>query len=327
MIIGVPTIVGGKDKYKVIVTAHTGATVTVSKDGTTYTTPEESGTWTFEVPEVGTYTASATYNNSTTTKTVVVDDTEVELYYVSYTLSENSPAIIQKVAQEGIGDTYWDIGDVTEEIAFQSVWVYASGLANGHGLDMTGLTCRAFIIGFNHNSSIEGTGIHFQIGKTANGTDICYNATNGSFCMNSSSTNVGSWDESLMRNQICPSFYNALPAQWQAVIAPCTKVTGAGNTDDYNSYTTEDYIWLLSRYEVAGTGNSVSGKQAQYQYYSNGNSKVKYKHDDTTTANTWWLRSPFSSSSNQFDDINAYGNVSYGQSSNNYGFAPCFMVA
>jgi hypothetical protein len=35
-----------------------------------------------------------------------------------------------------------------------------------------------------------------------------------------------------------------------------------------------------------------ASKTAQYAYYANGNSKIKYKHDDTGSASYWWLRSP-----------------------------------
>ena len=56
----------------------------------------------------------------------------------------------------GKGDNYWDVGDTRNIVINGNVGesVYKN------------ITIAAFIIGFNHNSIIEGNNkIHFQIGK------------------------------------------------------------------------------------------------------------------------------------------------------------------
>ena len=58
---------------QIIATAPTGSTVTCTKGGTTLTATESSGTWTFNVPDYGAWTVTATKSGQTATKSVVVD--------------------------------------------------------------------------------------------------------------------------------------------------------------------------------------------------------------------------------------------------------------
>jgi len=48
---------------------------------------------------------------------------------------------------------------------------------------------------------------------------------------------------------------------------------------------TSQKIWLLAEYEVFGeneyTNQYEQDSQAQYDYYKNGNSRVRYAHNDT----------------------------------------------
>ena len=102
-----------------------------------------------------------------------------------------------------------------------------------------------------------------------------------------------------------------------------------GSTASYVTATT-DYFFLLSEFEVFGSisyGNTnEKNKQAQYAYYSAGNSKIKYKHNGTSTAATWWLRSPNASNSNNFVYVNTGGTVTSNGAYYSLGFAPGFCV-
>ena len=55
-------------KPLLIITAPTGSTVTVIKDGTTLTAEESSGTWTFGIPSFGTWTCTATLSGATSAR-------------------------------------------------------------------------------------------------------------------------------------------------------------------------------------------------------------------------------------------------------------------
>ena len=66
---------------RIVVTAPTGSTVTCVKDGVTLTATEVSGTWTFDVPDYGTWTVNAAKGDNSASDTVGV--TEVKQYNVS----------------------------------------------------------------------------------------------------------------------------------------------------------------------------------------------------------------------------------------------------
>lgn len=243
-------------------------------------------------------------------------------------LANNTPDIIAAAAKSGQAANYWSVGD--------KVGIAVNGSFGGLSYNNT---VYAFILGFNHNSSVEGgNSIHFQFGKTAAGVDIAfvnsYGSTGTGFCMNTSNTNSGGWNNSYMRKTICPAFLAALPKAWQNIIAACTKYSdntgGGSNTASYVT-ATSDKIWLLSEMEVQGTRSYANSAEANYQkqydYYRNGNSKVKYQHTATTSACSWWLRSVRASSANSFCLVGTGGSANSNYAYLSDGFAPGFKVA
>lgn len=331
----------------ITVNVDSGASVTLKKGGTTIATKTSNGTAVFTVTETGAYTVTATKNGQTTSGSVnVVSGTtsySLTLSFVSSTLNNNEWSVIKSVSDAGQGANYWSIGDRKA--------VTLNGTVGK--LSLSNVTTYAFIIGFNHNASVEGSNrIHFQLAKTAlsGGTDVClcdssYNSTvstTGYFSMNSSRTNSGGWASSQMRTNICGTSLSSysgtiiavIPAALRAVLKSVTKYTdntanGGGSTASYVTATT-DYFFLLSEFEVFGSisyGNTnEKNKQAQYAYYSAGNSKIKYKHDGTSTAATWWLRSPFASNSYIFVYVDTGGTVNITNAYYSLGFAPGFCV-
>ena len=331
----------------ITVNVDSGASVTLKKGGTTIATKTSNGTAVFTVTETGAYTVTATKNGQTTSGSVnVVSGTasySLTLSFVSSTLNNNEWSVIKSVSDAGQGANYWSIGDRKA--------VTLNGTVGK--LSLSNVTTYAFIIGFNHNASVEGANrIHFQLAKTAlsGGTDVClcdssYNSTvstTGYFSMNSSRTNSGGWASSQMRTNICGTSLSSysgtiiavIPAALRAVLKSVTKYTdntanGGGSTASYVTATT-DYFFLLSEFEVFGSityGNTnEKNKQAQYAYYSAGNSKIKYKHDGTSTAAYWWLRSPLASHSYSFVYVYAGGTVYYYNANYSLGFAPGFCV-
>ena len=331
----------------ITVNVDSGASVTLKKGGTTIATKTSNGTAVFTVTETGAYTVTATKNGQTTSGSVnVVSGTtsySLTLSFVSSTLNNNEWSVIKSVSDAGQGANYWSIGDRKA--------VTLNGTVGK--LSLSNVTTYAFIIGFNHNASVEGSNsIHFQLAKTAlsGGTDVClcdssYNSnvsTTGYFSMNSSRTNSGGWASSQMRTNICGTSLSSysgtiiavIPAALRAVLKSVTKYTdntanGGGSTASYVTATT-DYFFLLSEFEVFGSityGNTnEKNKQAQYAYYSAGNSKIKYKHDGTSTAAYWWLRSPYAGTSSIFVFVSTDGTVSGTGANISLGFAPGFCV-
>lgn len=257
----------------------------------------------------------------------------------STTLNDNEWDVIRAVSDAGQGENFWSVGDCKEIVLNGTVGK----------LTLSNFTTYAFIIGFNHNESIEGSNrIHFQLAKTAlsGGTDIALcdsyylknPAINGLFSMNSSSTNTGGWASSQMRTNICGTSLTSysgtiiavIPEALRAVLKSVTKYTNnTGNSAAASAVTaTTDYFFLLSEYEVFGSCTKANPTeadyQAQYAYYSAGNSTIKYKHSDIGTAVAWWLRSP--AGTNFFVNGRGAGTIGTTTASYSYGFAPGFCV-
>ena len=329
----------------ITVTVDSGASVALQKDGTTIQTKTSTGTVVFTVTETGTYTIVATKNGQTASGSVnVVSSTTsyaLTLLFVSSTLNNNEWSVIKSVSDAGQGANYWSIGDRKE--------VTLNGTV-GH-LTLSNYKTYAFIIGFNHNQELEGANrIHFQLAKTAlsGGKDVAlcdskYNSMvsmTGYFSMNSIRTNNGGWKSSKMRTKICGTSLSSysgtiiavIPEALRAVLKSVTKYTNnTGNNSDASAVTaTTDYFFLLSEYEVFGSttyaNSNEASKQAQYSYYSAGNSKIKYKHGQTSTAAAWWLRSPDASGSDIFVYVNIDGTVNNYYANLSLGFAPGFCV-
>ena len=205
------------------------------------------------------------------------------------------------------------------------------------GLTLSNYTAWVYIIGFNHNAEIEGNGIAFQGFKaTDKGTDVCltdsgYNSTKTSgtwFNMNNSNTNAGDWSSSHMRSAVMPLIKSAFPSDLQSVIKS-SKIFTADS--DISMRSTQDEVFLLAEYEVFGSITNASIQEQkhlkQYSYYSAGNSKVKYKHNATTTAAYWWERSPISGDSNGFCRVDTGGSASSGYTATySYSVSPAFKV-
>lgn len=125
----------------------------------------------------------------------------------------------------------------------------------------------------------------------------------------------------------------ALPADLRAVMKPMTIYTdNKGNSSNVaaNVTTSVDYLPLLSEFEIFGSRTYANeyeqNQQEQYQYYKNGNSKVKNKHNDTSTVARWWGRSPRYDNPSTFCSVGMNG-IAYNNSSrNSYGLAPIFRV-
>lgn len=329
---------------QLVVTVSAGATVTATNGSKTISgTSDSTGVCTLIVPEIGTWSVSATLDGKTSdTKSVSITDSyAVALtfsFVVSPTLNDNEWEVIKSVSDKGQGANYWSIGDRKE--------ITLNGTVGT--LMLSNYTTYVFIIGFNHNASAEGENrIHFQLAKTAlsGGTDVClcdssYGDMGGGFRMNTSSTSSGGWKSSNLRTKICGtnlSSYSGtiiavIPAALRAVLKSATKYTnniGKSTAADAITATT-DYFFLLSEYEVFGaitTANSnESSKQAQYAYYSAGNKKIKYRHNSVITAVFWWLRSPVKSYDGGFALVGTGGTIGEDYAGTSYGFAPGFCV-
>ena len=327
-------------ELQIIVTVTSGATVTATKGSLSVSGTSVNGTCTLVVPEEGEWTVSATLGGETSTSNIVnvTSSYDTTLAFLSTILNDNSWETIHGISDAGTGANYWSVGDRKA--------VTLNGTVGA--LTLSNFTTYAFIIGFNHNASLEGANrIHFQLAKTAlsGGTDVAlcdkyYINTSGGFRMNTSGSSSGGWASSNMRTAICGTSLSSysgtiiavIPAALRVVLKSVTKYTNNTGYSSAASAVTEttDYFFLLSEYEVFGSttyaNSNEASKQAQYSYYSAGNSKVKYNHGATSTAVNWWLRSPFADSSDGFVFVYTDGTDTNTSSSYSLGFAPGFCV-
>lgn len=338
-------------------------TVTRAGDGTITATSNNQGVATVSVSGNTVTVNNVNQSNGSAVITIKVaagtnhtapsDKTcNVTASFISKTLNDNEWSAISSVSSTGAN--YWAVGDRK-----------AVAINGTVGTKAINATYYVYILGFNHNSSREGNGITFGGFKTAlsGGTDIClvddnYNSysTGGQkwFNMNhSANTNSGGWKGCDLRYDVLGStntnngdatattatspvsgtLMAALPSALRAVMKPMNIYTdNTGGGSDTASYVTKsvDYLPLLAEYEIFGTrsyaNSAEQNYQQQYQYYKNGNSRVKYRHTATSSTAFWWERSPYSYGSTNFCNVYANGNASGSNARYSYGLAPAFRI-
>lgn len=340
------TIGGNHDGTISVVSNNTGI-ATVSRSGNTVTVNNVNQT-------TGNTTITVSCTAGTNYTAPSSQSVTVEAKFVSSVLNENDWSVIKSVADASQGANYWAVGDRKAVTVNGTVGTQA---ING--------TYYVYILGFDHNSSREGTGITFGTFKTAlsGGTDIClvdshYNdySTGGQkwFNMNhSSNTNSGGWKGCDLRYDVLGSTNSnnndagtttatspvsgtlmaALPSDLRAVMKPMNIYTdNTGGGSNTASYVTKsvDYLPLLAEYEIFGTrsyaNSAEQNYQAQYQYYKNGNSKVKYRHSSTSSTACWWERSPLYTNGYAFCTVYTGGGANSSGARISYGLAPAFRV-
>lgn len=340
------TIGGNHDGTISVVSNNTGI-ATVSRSGNTVTVNNVNQT-------TGNTTITVSCTAGTNYTAPSSQSVTVEAKFVSSVLNENDWSVIKSVADASQGANYWAVGDRKAVTVNGTVGTQA---ING--------TYYVYILGFDHNSSREGTGITFGTFKTAlsGGTDIClvdshYNdySTGGQkwFNMNhSSNTNSGGWKGCDLRYDVLGSTNSnnndagtttatspvsgtlmaALPSDLRAVMKPMTIYTdntgGGSNTASYVTASV-DYLPLLAEFEIFGTrsyaNSAEQNYQQQYQYYKNGNSKVKYRHSSTSSTAYWWERSPYYNNGSYFCSVYTNGVANSNSARHSYGLAPAFRV-
>lgn len=327
------TIIGANGTSDVAVSVTGDGTISVSSSDNSVATASISGN-TITVTSVA--SGSATITVTLATGTNYTGDSvaiSVRVMVISSTLADCTPEEIQAAARAGIADSLWNVGDATAPIHISAT----DDLPNF--TPPTEDVC-AFIIGFDHNSDIEGTNrIHFQFGRTTTWKYVAFvdsgygnSQSSGTwFNMSNGNTNSGGWRGSNIRRIICPAFLSALPSDWQGVISDCTKYTNNSGSGT-NATSTDDKMFLLAEYEVTGSrqyaATGEQNRQQQYAYYKYGGPRIRYRHSLTNAAACiWWLRSPYiGGTSNEYCRVITDGSNSKANAKYSYGFAPAFSI-
>ena len=219
------------------------------------------------------------------------------------TFADSDWATIAELSENGQAQSFFSVGDEkTIELS-------------------TGEQVTLVILGFNHDNLTAGG----KAGITLGMKDLL--ATR--YQMNSSKTNARGWTNSAMRTSTMQTLLGQLPYEVKAVIKPVNKLTSAGGQSTTIN-TTSDSMFLLSEIEVFGTSSfSVAGEGTQYAYYrdiANTNEKrVKKLSNGTGSADGWWLRSPYASTSEGFCVVYMHGGAGnyFASISNSVSFGFC----
>ena len=150
---------------------------------------------------------------------------------------------------------------------------------------------------------------------------------------NSTATNVGGWRDSELRTYINETIYKKLPTDLQNIVSSTKVISSHGITSGETNFETQDKLFLLSAEEVwVETNYDTSvGTSKQLDYYKNQGvttssytSAIKqYKGIEKS----WWLRSSYSRTTNDFYRVNGSGGSIGNYASNSFGVSPAFRIA
>lgn len=345
--------IGGNHDGTISVVSNNTRVATVSRSGNTVTVSHVNKT-----TGVTTITVSCTAGtNYTAPSNKTVD---VVAKFVSNVLNENDWSVISDVSASNEGSTYWAVGDrkaitINGTVGTKSIngtyYVYILGFNHNSSREGNGITFGGFktalsggtdicLIDDNYNSYSTGGQKWFNMNHSSNtnsggwkGCDLRYDV------LGSTNVNNGDATSTCATSPVSGTLMAALPSDLRAVMKPMNIYTdNTGGGSNTASYVTKsvDYLPLLAECEIFGSSYGYSGNgyandaeknyQQQYQYYKNGNSKVKYRHNSTSSTAYWWERSPFCGYSNYFCYVYASGNATGYYARYSYGLAPAFRV-
>ena len=316
----------------------TSKATVVAKEGTggdsAIVTGKKQGT-------TATITAKAKNSGIKTTATITVTAPA----FANYTWQEIN-ALAKEIAKDSTITK--DTGTVTKTINGKS-YTATVGAKKTITIDEKDYTVR--ILGFNHDTLSDGQTAYGDASITKAGISFEFETILPGAKMNSSITNSGGWESSLMRTNL----NSTTAADGMINLSDLEKDTAIGSNiiksvmknyiKTYNNAgsitTCNDKLWLLACSEIWNNGYNgdgtyglaVASEGAQYKYYADINAtynsynyKLYKMYQGSTSSSYWWLRSPNSSSDINFCDVNRYGTCYWGNADAALGVAPGFAI-
>ena len=222
---------------------------------------------------------------------------------------------------------YWAVGDNRTE----SISEIPSGTV---GETQPTQDIELVIIGMNHDDLKTKIG---DITKAAITVQV-KNCLSTEGYMNSDYFSIGNalWSNSKRRTWCNNEFINAL-STLKGLIKPVVKLSNRHTDSKYSSYrqqeTTEDYVFLLSQWEVWGIQKfssdygTLPAEGFQYEYMETNNNRIKRVN---TSPTDWWIRSSYTGSNENahfaFVSDGGYYSAIATIASHSYGLAPAFCL-
>lgn len=305
------------------ITAPTDITASFSSTVRTYTVRFYNGTTLLQTVANVPYGESATYTESTPTKSGVDDPENYEFAGWSPT-GKNIMGDTSCYAQynytgltETIADTWEQILAACADGTYKTK--YSVGDTKILNLGTEGSVCMQ-IAGFDVDTLADGSGkahiswiseqllaTDHRMNPTLSGSSPNYEAGTGS---------IGGWEQSEMRSYLNDTVKPLIPEPVASAIVTVTKTQSAYNTDGSRfTQTTEDGVWIPA-YEEMNDGIYKS-------LFPDSASRIKHK-TGSTSASFWWLRS--TRDTDRFHYVGSYGFWGYYYAYGSYGVALGFCT-
>lgn len=175
--------------------------------------------------------------------------------------------------------------------------------AVGSEKDLTltdGTVLPMVICGVNHDDLATGKKASFTLGMV--------NLLPEARALNPTATNAGSFAASAAYSWLNGPFWKTLPPDFQAIVKPARKKTGAGALSR-EILVQEMPLFLFSEFEVLGAATTASppGEGEAYPIFSAGRPARIKRTPETNTPGTWWTRSPHLGGADRFCAISVLG--------------------
>lgn len=164
---------------------------------------------------------------------------------------------------------------------------------------------------------------HYMLanGKPCNFVVLQKDCLNEHGVMNSTSTNIGGWDD-CPRRTWCNSVYrNAIPASLRGIFK--LFITHAGNGTGTSSVASTDYFALFSEKEIFNStkyaNQTAEAQNSQLDYYKKTSNRTKRINGSPSR---WWERSPTDSDSSKFCRVSKSGTSGASTAGSSGGLAP-----
>lgn len=276
--------------------------------GTTSSIVKTAAEWESQNPVLG----AGVFGFDSTNKIIKAGDgvtpwkTLPTLLSTDFSFGKASWSDIAALSESGSADKYFSVGD-EKTISLT-----------------TGEQVTLVILGFDHDNLTGGGKAGMSIGMK--------NLLATKYRMNATATNEGGWDESEMRTSTMATLLSQFPSDLQSVIKQVNKKATAGGAST-SITTSADKLWLFAEVEIDGTTSAgYADEGEQYEYWKTvkdgtvADDRKKYLSNGSGSADIWWLRSPYVSSSFDFRCIFSTGSVSNYYAYITYGVSFGFCV-
>ena len=286
-----------------------------------------------------TVTAKAKNSGKTTTATITVTAPA----FANYTWTEIN-ALAKEIAKDSTITK--DTDTVTKTINGKS-YTATVGAKKTITIDEKDYTVR--ILGFNHDTLENGQTAYGDASITKAGISFEFETLLPGAKMNSSSTNSGGWEASLMRTNLnsttavdgMTNLSNIESVIGSNIIKSVTKSYIKTYNNGGSVTTCNDKLWLLACSEIWNNGYNGDGTYGyakasegdQYKYYADinatynsSNSKLYKMYQGSTSSSWWWLRSPYYSDGDSFCYVNGNGFCGWSYANYTNGVAPGFAI-